>query len=142
MRETFEISSWQEFEELTRDIRELHGFKVEFRKVFRNQDRKFEVEVVATKDDWCLALDCKLYGRSRYRRSQLRSEAEKHSIRCKELEKQIRMRVTPLIVSFLDDDLLIEYGCIFVPITKLNDFLINQERYMEALPIGSFFQGL
>ncbi len=142
MRETFKISSWQEFEELTRDIIELHGFKAEFRKVFRNQDRKFEVDVVATKDDLCLAIDCKLYGYSRYRRSQLRSEAEKHSIRCKELEKLVGMRVTPLIVSLLDDDLLIENGCLFVPITKLNDFLINQERYMETLSMGSVFQGL
>ena len=71
MREIFEVSSWQEFEELARDILELHGFSVEFRKVFRNIERKFEIDVLAENDYSYIAVDCKIYGLSRHRRSQL-----------------------------------------------------------------------
>ncbi len=139
MKTDYNISSWQEFEEFTRDILEFHGFKVEFRKVFRNMIRKFEIDVLAEKSGICLAIDCKHYGFSRHRRSQLRSEALKHRQRCREFEKIEEKKVTPIIVSMLDDDLLLEYGCIFVPIRKLNDFLVNYVDYLDILSSGSVF---
>ncbi|MFQ5888218.1 MAG: restriction endonuclease [Candidatus Hydrothermarchaeales archaeon] len=138
MKADFDASSWQEFEELTRDIMELHGFVAEFRKVFRTRERRFEIDVVAEKGESCIAIDCKRYGYSRYRRSQLRSEVEKHSLRCREFEKLKEKKITPVIVSFLDDDLVVENGCIFVPIKKLNDFLMNLEYYLDILNPGSF----
>lgn len=127
-----ETPSWQELEELTRKILELHDFEVEFRKVFRNSERKFEIDVVATKAGLCLAIDCKRYGHSRYRRSPLRSEAGKHKARCREFERIFGRKAIPIIVSFIDDDLLVENGCIFVPIDKLNDFLLNLGQYLES----------
>ncbi|MFQ5975170.1 MAG: restriction endonuclease [Candidatus Hydrothermarchaeales archaeon] len=122
MGDDFKVASWQEFEELTRDIVDLYGFKTEFRKVFKNKKRKFEIDVVAEKENFCFAIDCKRYGHSRYRKSQLKSEALNHSTRCKEFEKLKGKRIIPLIASFLDDDLVVENGCIFVPIKKVKRF--------------------
>ncbi len=132
MKEQF--SSWQEFEEFVKNILEHFDFEVEFRKVFRT-DRKYEIDVIAYGKRFILCFDCKLYGQKRSRVSSLRREARKHFIRTKEFEKLHKKPCIPIIVTFFDDALLFEEGCIFVPYFKLNNFLNNLDVYLEEFGI-------
>lgn len=124
---------WQDFEEHIRDVFENHGFTTEFRKVFRSNDRKYEIDLVARRFDRTLCVDCKLYGETWYRESRLREEARLHVERCREYTRKIGEQAVPIIVSWLDDDLIIEDACLFVPYRSLNDFLANLDYYMDAL---------
>ncbi|MCD6367525.1 MAG: hypothetical protein J7L45_00390 [Candidatus Aenigmarchaeota archaeon] len=125
------FSSWQEFEKFVKDVMEKFGYEVDFRKVFFSNGRRYEMDVVGYGKDFVLCIDCKLYGAGRHRISQLRREARKHYERVKEFEKIEGKISIPIIVTFWEEPLITEEGCMFVPITKINDFLRNVYFYLE-----------
>ncbi len=125
--------TWQEFEEYIRDLLEHHDFTVHFRKVFRTPRRGYQVDAVASRPDLCLCIDGKKYGRGRPRESSLKEQAKLHYERCVEHEQKFGIRSIPVIVSWLDDALLFENGCIFVSIDRLNDFLLNLDAYLDEM---------
>lgn len=125
--------SWQEFEEYIRDLLEHHDFEVQFRKVFRTPYRGYQIDAVASRKGLCLCIDGKKYGRSRRRSSSLKEQAKLHYERCMAHEDLSGVRSIPLIVSWLDDDLMVENGCIFVSIDRLNDFLLNLDAYLDEM---------
>lgn len=126
------VESWQELEELTRRIFEAHGYDCDFRKVFKNARRKYEVDIVATKSGQVLVVDCKHYLRLKSRGSALRREAKIHFTRCCEYTKIYEEKAVPLLITFLDDAVFFANGCIVVPLQALNDFLLNSETYIDA----------
>ncbi len=125
--------TWQEFEEYIRDLLEHHDFEVQFRKVFRTPERGYQIDAVALRKDLCLCIDGKKYGRSRPRSSSLKEQAKLHYERTLAYEEKIGIRSVPLIVSWLDDNLMVENGCIFVSIDRLNDFLLNVDAILDEL---------
>jgi hypothetical protein len=125
--------SWQEFEEYIRDLLEYHDFEVQFRKVFRTPERGYQIDVVAVGRGLCLCIDGKKYGRGRHRSSSLKGQAKLHYERCLAHERAFGIRSIPVIVSWLDDSLMYENGCIFVPIDRLNDFLLNLDTYLSDM---------
>ncbi|AFD00025.1 hypothetical protein Mtc_1271 [Methanocella conradii HZ254] len=125
--------SWQEFEEYIRDLLEHHDFEVQFRKVFRSPERGYQIDVVAFRRGLCLCIDGKKYGRGRHRPSSLKEQAKLHYERCLAHERAFGIRSIPVIVSWLDDALMVENGCIFVPIDRLNDFLLNLDAYLSDM---------
>ncbi len=129
--ESDEPGSWQEFEEIVRDLLEAHDFRTEFRVVFRDEKGKSEIDVVARRFSITLAIDTKLYSRKRYRVSQLKREAEKHRKRCERYSKLTGVEVVPVVVPYIDDLVYFHDGCFIVPFYKLNDFLLNIHRYLE-----------
>lgn len=134
------FNTWQEFEEFVRDILENHNIKVEFRKVFSDGKRKYEIDIIGSSSRYVLCFDCKFYGKGRRRVNRLRQEARKHIEKVKQfnnIKKDNRIYI-PVIVMFLDDSLLNEEGCLFVPYFKLNNFLKNIESYIEMLEIKTF----
>ncbi|RLI87350.1 MAG: hypothetical protein DRO98_04250 [Archaeoglobales archaeon] len=128
-----EVSSWQEFEELAREILEAHGFKTAFRVVFRDEYGRSEIDVVAERYGLILAIDAKCYTHTWYRASVLRREAKKHVQRCKRYEKVSGKSVVPVILSLIDDGIVSHEGCIVVPFQAFNDFLLNVEAYIDEL---------
>jgi hypothetical protein len=125
--------TWQEFEEYIRDLLEHHDFVVHFRKVFRTPERGYQIDAVACRKDLCLCIDGKKYGRSRLRSSSLKEQAKLHYERTCAYEQMVGVRSIPLIVSWLDDNLMVENGCIFVSIDRLNDFLLNVDVILDEL---------
>jgi len=126
-------STWQEFEEHIRDILSYHDFDVQFRKVFKAGGRGYQIDVVGLRRNLCLCIDGKKYGRGRNRKSSLKSEAMKHYNRCLAHEEAFGVRSIPIIVSWLDDNMVVENGCIFVPVHMLNDFLLNMDAVLDEL---------
>lgn len=125
--------TWQEFEEYIRDILQHHDFDVVFRRVFKKDGRGHQIDVVGYRKDLCLCIDGKKYGRGRHRSSSLRKEALKHYERCLVHEEVYKIRSVPIIVSWLDDNMVVENGSIFVPVHMLNDFLLNLDTCLEEL---------
>ncbi len=128
-----EDATWQEFEEYIRDILNHHDFQVQFRKVFKKDGRGHQIDVVGIRKDLCLCIDGKKYGRGRCRSSSLKREALKHYKRCLVHEEAFGLKSIPLIVSWIDDNMVVENGCIFVPVHMLNDFLLNLDAVLEEL---------
>ena len=128
------LPSWQQVEHAARERLEAHGFHVQFRRVFRGQHRKFEVDVVARRGGVVLAVDCKRYGPGRARAGALRRQCATHAARCAALARLDGAPVYPVLVSLLDDRLLFERGCLVVPLAALDDFLAHLEAYLEQLP--------
>jgi len=122
--------SWQEFEEVVRDILESHGFETRFRVVFRDEKGRGEIDVVAERFGVILAIDAKRYTERWYRKSAIRREAEKHVERCRRYSRLEGREVVPVIVSFVDDEVVEHGGCIVVPFRAINDFLLNLEAYL------------
>lgn len=122
--------SWQELEELALKALEAHNFNCEFRKVFTDRTR-YEIDVLAKKDNITLAIDCKHYRKTKSRVSVLRREAEKHRKRCEKYAEISGNKVVPVLLTLLDDSLFYMEGCIVVPLRALNDFLLNCVYYVE-----------
>ncbi len=122
--------SWQEFEELVREVLESHGFETMFRVVFRDEEGRSEIDVVAERFGIVLAIDAKRYARNWYRKSAIKREARKHAERCKRYSRVEGKDVIPVIVSFVDDEVVECSGCIIVPLRAINDFLLNIEAYL------------
>ncbi len=121
---------WQEFEEKVREICEAHGFRTHFRRVFRDNEGRAEIDVVAERYGITLCFDAKLYSASRYRVSQIKKEAEKHRKRCERFSNLTGKEVVPVIVSFIDDNIRYHEGCIVVPLDSLNEFLSEIHYYL------------
>ncbi len=124
--------TWQEFEEQTRDVLECAGFATEFRKVFTLDGRRHEIDVVARRFDTTLLIDAKRYGKARSRSASLKAEARKHSLRCEEFDRAFSSTSVPIIVSWLDDALVIDGACFIVPFDKLEDFIVHLDYYLAS----------
>uniref|UniRef100_A0A7C3RER1 Restriction endonuclease type IV Mrr domain-containing protein n=1 Tax=Archaeoglobus fulgidus TaxID=2234 RepID=A0A7C3RER1_ARCFL len=122
---------WQEFEEEVRKICEAHDFTTKFRYVFKDEEGKSEIDVVAERYGTVLCFDAKLYSASRYRVSQLKKEAEKHRERVERFSTVTGKKAVPVIVSFIDDLIRFHAGCIVVPYSSLNEFLGNLHYYLS-----------
>lgn len=129
MEEKF--NSWQEFEEFVKGVLKRHNFKTEFRKVFSDEKRKYEIDVVGYHPRFILCLDCKFYGKGRKRRGRLKREGKKHSEKVKALEKIQDKKCVPILITFLNDELILDESCLYIPAEKLNDFLNNIYSYLE-----------
>ncbi|MGZ4916554.1 MAG: hypothetical protein ACXV3U_07635 [Halobacteriota archaeon] len=125
--------TWQEFEEQTRDVLECAGFSTEFRRVFVSDGRRHEIDVVARRFDMTLLIDAKRYGKARLRSASLKTEARKHLARCEEFDRAFSSTSVPVIVSWLDDALLIDAECFIVPFDKLEDFVVHVEYYLASI---------
>ncbi len=122
---------WQDFEDHILKIVLSFGVDADFRKVFFNDKRKFEIDVVGYWNCFCLCIDCKLYRSGRYRVSSLKKEAAKHVLRCIEFEKIIGKACVPVLVTLLDDDICFESECLIVPHYKFNYFLNDIHRFIH-----------
>ncbi len=123
---------WRKFEETIREICEAHGFKVSFRRVFRDERGRSEVDVLAERYDIVLAIDAKFYSAKRYRLSQLKREAEKHVERSRRLSKLLGKDCIPVLVSFIDDGVYSHAGCLIVPFRSFNEFLTEVHYYLSV----------
>jgi|Deesub1362A_J573_1020465.scaffolds.fasta_scaffold00239_51 hypothetical protein len=126
---------WQEFEEAVRKIFDAHEFKTSFRVVFKDNEGRSEIDVVAERFNLLICIDAKFYSARRYRRSHLKNEAEKHFKRCQRYSKIAGKRALPVIVSLIDDQIYIHSNCLIVPFDKLNDFLANIHYYLAEFGV-------
>ena len=125
--------SWQDFEKMVAEILEEHDYSVQVNKVFTSAAdhvtgeplRRAQIDVVATKGDVVLAMDCKHWNRKRHKVSALRQAVDDHIRRCEFISEKIGSDVRPVIVSLFQEDINSHKNVPVVPVTLLNDFLLN-----------------
>jgi len=115
---------------MVKEVLEFHEFSTSFRVVFRDENGKSEIDIIAKRFNLILGIDAKRYTERWYRLSALKREAKKHAERCQRFEKMIGRRVIPVIVPLIDDELHFHEGCIIVPFSKFNDFIVNIHTYL------------
>ena len=123
---------WQEFEKLVSKILQENNFDVH--RSFRYKtNRRYEIDVLAVKSDIVLAVDCKQWGRGRYKKSALKNSVKKQVMRTKQLNKVLvgeNIKIMPLIVTWYEEDLIEHDNVWVVPIWKLNEFLLSLSDYI------------
>jgi len=130
--------NWKEFEEVIAEIFRRNEFKVKQNFRFKTK-RRFEIDIIAMKGDLVFCVDCKEWGKGRYKKTGLRHAAKNQEKRVEELENLIKKnpiirnifeinkncKFFLLVVTLLEEDLIKENNVFIVPVWKLNNFLLE-----------------
>ena len=125
---------WKDFEHLVAYILERHEFQTFTNYRFKT-DRKFEIDVIAVKENIVLVIECKMWSRGRYKLSALKQVAKVHLEKLNELKKFNPFfiqgkKVIPLVVTLFEEGIVEHEKVIFVPLWKLNTFLLNLWEFL------------
>jgi protease II len=124
---------WQNFERLTAFIFEENNFQVETSKVKTSNKKRRQYDVIAKIKGKTFLVECKKWAGNRYRLSALRSAVRNHKERSEFYRKLTNENAIPIIVTLIEEELLLCEGVPIVPIYKLNSF-INEEDKGLNLP--------
>jgi len=119
---------WQWFEKLTAWVFEQNGFDVSAGTVRIKDGIKRQYDVLAEGHRYVFAVDCKRWTGGRYKSSQLRRAVEMHIERCSLICQEYGKGIIPLIVTLMQEDILIHSGVPVVPIDRLNRFINSWEQ--------------
>jgi len=143
IEEVLENFDWKEFEKIVSDIFEINSFRI-FRNFRFKTNRRYEIDLIAIKGNKIICVDCKEWGRGRYKKSGLKNAADKQKQRVKEFRKFLRknpiakakFRINkknqfhPLIITLFQEEIIKKDEVFIVPIWKLNHFLNEMEKYL------------
>lgn len=134
---------WKDFEKLIAEILKKHDFNVYNNFRFKT-DRRFEIDVLAIKNDISLVIDCKQWGRGRHKKTGLKYSVKDQKERSLQVEKffnenpvdqakldiQKNTKFIPLLVTWFEEE-LIKYENIFIiPVWKFNEFLLRISEHI------------
>jgi Holliday junction resolvase-like predicted endonuclease len=136
---------WQEFEEFASNILQAEGYATVKHLIFRDFARKYEIDVVATKEPFLLCVDCKHwhYGWAPSRimtaaRNQM-LRATCLSERCLSLRNRLRIgawrsvQLLPILLTLADMPSRLIDGVPIVSALRLRDFLCQVSLRDERL---------
>lgn len=144
IEEILEKFDWKEFEKTVAEIFESNNFEVKQNFIFKTK-RKYQLDILAKKERIVLCVDCKEWGKGRYKKTGLRYAAKNQEERINQLIKFLKKNLIakqmlkinlrkqkfyPLVVTLLEEDLLKENETFFVPVWKLNSFLLDIEKFL------------
>jgi Restriction endonuclease len=125
--------AWQHFEELAAFIFSENDFLVEVRKVKTLKKKRRQYDVIAKKDKKTILVECKKWASNRYRLSALKTAVQKHIERSEFYRVLTNETVTPIIVTFIEEEILIFEGVPIIPIFRLNSYINEKERGVDSL---------
>ena len=134
---------WKEFEELVIEVLERHDFLSCHNFRFK-MDKLYEIDVVATKNNFVLGIDCKMWNKGRYKKTGLKYAVKSQKERMKKFQKMLvkdeiikdilnlkkKPKIVPLIVTWFEEDLIEHEKVFIVPIWKFNQFLLTMSEYI------------
>jgi hypothetical protein len=120
--------AWQHFEELVAFIFSKNDFLVEVRKVKTFKKKRRQYDVIAKRDNKTILVECKKWAGNRYRLSALKTAVQKHKERSEFYRVLTNEAVSPVIVTFIEEEILIFEGVPIIPIFRLNSFINEEER--------------
>lgn len=136
IEELLDQENWQEFEEFCEKVLQEHDWNTKRNYRFKTESR-YEIDIIATKNGRVLAIDCKHWGIRKGKKYQIIKAIEKQKIRIKEFQKinffmemERKHKVFPLIITWFEEDIINENDTYVVPISKLNLFLLEIDRYL------------
>ncbi len=137
--------SWQEFEILTTIVGDEFGYESKTGLNFSTEERKYQIDVILKNKPYVLLIDCKHYGGTG-KKSVLKKAAEDqleriHAVKdsIENLKQKINvsswktLKLIPIIITWLDDELFFYEQVPIVPFTKFRSFLQNFYLYYEDI---------
>lgn len=142
IEDILEKYDWKKFENIVTQIFQESGFHTKQNFRFKNKKR-YEIDVIAVKNNQIICIDCKWWGRGRYKKSGLKSAIIAQENRVKELRRFLKkniiarnlLRITskyilhPLLITLHDEDMIKKDETFVVPVWKLNKFATEIESY-------------
>lgn len=143
VEEILEKFDWKEFEKTVAEIFERNDFNTKNNFRFKTRNR-YQIDIVAIRQNKVFCVDCKQWGRGRYKKSGLKQAVKEQEKRVKELKRFLKKNLIAqkilkidldytfcsLIVTLLEEDLLKENETFVVPVWKLNSFLLDMEKFL------------
>jgi Holliday junction resolvase-like predicted endonuclease len=143
LEEVLSKLDWKEFEKFVAEIFRENNFHVKTNFRFKTK-RRYEIDLIATRGNFVICADCKDWSSGRHKKTALRYAAKEQEERIKEFKRFLKKNpiakgllkisqtphFVPLIISLLQEDLLIEGKTIVSPVWKLNNFLVELESYL------------
>ncbi len=127
---------WRDFENIVSEILSADGYTV--RRNFRLKKPRLEIDVLAFKNNICLAIDCKHWRRT-VGASTMKKLVDRQIKRAENLAKSGEgfegplHHIYPVIATLYEEDVLMIDRVPIVPITKLTGFLREFEGYLGNL---------
>ncbi len=140
LEDTASSIGWREFENLVSEIFISHSFSV--RKNFRfKANRRHEIDLLATRRDMVLCVDCKQWKGGRNKKTALAKAVREQELRLKELSIFLASddksatelgidasnSLHTMIVTLLQEEIVKDGETFVVPVWKLNSFLLDFE---------------
>jgi len=120
---------WQHFERLTGFIFEKNDFSVRVNTVKTRNRKRRQYDVIASRGDRTFLAECKKWSGNRYRLSALKKAILLHRERTAFYEEITGMDAVPLIVTLIEEEVLVCEGVPIVPVTRLDTFLREFEDH-------------
>ena len=134
---------WKNFEKLIAEILKKHDFNVHNNFRFKT-NRHFEIDVLAIRNRTSLLIDCKQWGKGRYKKTGLKYSVKEQKKRAKQFKKflknnfiaqaELKIKKTtkfiPLLVTWFEEELLEHENVFIVPVWKFNEFLLSISKYI------------
>ena len=127
---------WKFFEGFVSDVFKENDFQTKLNFRFKTTKR-FEIDVVAARNNKIFCIDCKWWGKGRYKKYVLKKAIIKQETRVKELKKFLRknqiaglkldskFEMYPLLITLHDEDMIKFNKTLVVPVWKLNRTIVD-----------------
>lgn len=133
---------WKKFESIVSEIFLENGFHTKQNFRFKTK-RRYEIDVMATRNSKIFCIDCKWWNKGRYKKSGLKQAVSLQENRAKELGKFLKKNtiarsllkinskytVHSLLVTLNDEDMIHQDKTVLIPIWKLNKFIMDSDGY-------------
>lgn len=123
---------WQNFERLAAFIFEKNEFAVTVNTVKTLNRTRRQYDVIARKRDRTFLVECKKWAGSRYRLSALKRAVLQHKERTAFFETVMHEDAVPVIVTLIEEEILVYEGVPLVPVTRLNAFVGELDRHADV----------
>ncbi len=139
------LLSWQEFEEIAAFALKTHGFTVVNNVHFKNEARKYEIDVIGCRKPLVICVDCKHWQHSiapsslrkivdaQIERARVLSDSLPNKKLSLECTKWQDAKFIPAILSLLPSSFKFYYNVPIVPIFQMQEFLNQLPAYTESL---------
>lgn len=139
------LLEWKEFEDMAAFALEHNRYSVVRNLHFKENNRRYEVDVIGFKKPLAVCIDCKHWHRG-FRKSVLEKIVEKQAERVRALAKSFPnpkikpenasrgiVKFLPVILSLTTGQTKFYEGIPIVPVTGFQDFLIQLPAYADSL---------
>ncbi|MBI1978467.1 MAG: restriction endonuclease [Candidatus Aenigmarchaeota archaeon] len=138
IEDILEKCDWKKFESVISEIFQENGFNTKQNFRFKTK-RRYEIDILAIKNNQIFCIDCKWWGRGRYKKSGLKKAVILQEKRTKEFTKFLNkniiarnlLKVTPghaiysLLATLHEEDMIKENKTLIIPVWKVNRFLTD-----------------
>jgi hypothetical protein len=122
---------WQNFERLAAFIFEKNEFAVSVNTVKTLNRTRRQYDVIARKRDRTFLVECKKWAGSRYRLSALKSAILQHKERTAFYETVMHEDAVPVIVTLIEEEILVYEGVPLVPVLRLDSFISELDNHAD-----------